>query len=73
MSLTCNYLGKTIAWRDIPQLQWIVQGFVRREHCNLLLIVSQHDSRDSALMPYDLFLEALDAGIILEQAEAVSA
>ena len=71
MNSTCRYLGKTIACRDMPQTQWIVQGFIHRDNRNDLLLVNQSNSADAAFMPYALFLDAIEAGIFREQEGAL--
>ena len=73
MNSTCRFLGKTILCRDMPQTRWTVQGLIERDNRYDLLIVNQSNSADAAFMPYALFLDAIEAGLFLEQGEALPA
>ena len=66
MSIASMFLGKTYIHRDMPQFRWLVLGAVIRNNQNSLLIVDERNSADSALMPYGLFVDALDAGLFSE-------
>ncbi|WP_017327673.1 hypothetical protein [Synechococcus sp. PCC 7336] len=68
MNANCGYLGKKIAWREALDAKWLILGIVRKEEGEQVLIVSEHNSTDRALMPFGLFQDALEAGILTEVA-----